>query len=149
MVKRPFRGPSVIWGPHSGATRGQLWSSRLHKEPHAPLLQGSRGHRHDPRPPLCPSPLSALLAWSCQPGECEPTPAVSSGFKSLFLEPGNLSALAISLPLSGRTSLVAPWLLLPTCPTPPLHLPQMLRAGPGAPSVLPASPSRRCLWSPA
>ena len=40
------------------------------------MTQGPRSARR-------PSPLSALSAWSCQPGECEPPSAVSNGFKSL------------------------------------------------------------------
>ena len=87
------------------------------------MTQGPRSARR-------PSPLSALSAWSCQPGECEPPSAVSNGFKSLFLEPGRLGSR--HLPLTLRRN-------LPGGPmAPPVHLPQ--------PSPAPATDAQSRAW---
>ena len=91
----------MIWGPRSGGTRGRLWSSKLHKEPHAPLLQGSRGYR-----PKAPAPPGApACSPHCRPGAASHVsvnhPLPSPMGLNLCFSSLEDSALAISLRLSG------------------------------------------------
>ena len=59
-----FQGPVSDLGATFWQTRGRLWSSKLHKEQRAPLLQHSRGYR-----PKAPAPPGAPAhSPHCRPG---------------------------------------------------------------------------------
>lgn len=86
------------------------------------LLQVIPEARHDQCLALPGAPQPALP--HCWPGAASQVsvnqPLPSPVGLNLFLEPGHLSALAISLPLSqAEPSWWPSWLLLPTCPTLP------------------------------